>query len=139
MILTHLVLLSFLAGAGGGAEPVTETPSGGWERQESHSSSNKRRHPFHDETDSEREARIYAERVRLGIIEPDPPKPAAVEAADATIERVPATLLSPDPGLAVDLAGLYAGAWLDQEIRRHFELQDDDDAAVLLLAIAALH
>lgn len=126
MILTHLVLFSFLAGAGG--ELVAETPSGGW-----------RVSRFDTETDDARKARIHAERVKLGILPPDPPEPAAYEPAGATIEGVPATLVLPDPGLAVDLAGLYAGAWLDQEIKRFFELQDDDDAAVLLLAIAALH
>lgn len=133
MLLTHLVLFSFLGGAGGAEAPppppaVAETPSGGW-----------RVSPFDTEGETDREARIHADRIRLGIIARDPVPPAAYEPAGATIEGVPATLVLPDPALAVDLAGLYAGAWLDQEIRRHFELQDDDDAAVLLLAIAAIH
>ena len=105
---------------------IAETPSGGWARRE--------------ESDTERRARIKAERIRLGILPAEPSEPSeatAVEAAGAAIGGVPATLLLPDPGLAVDLAEVYAGAWLDQEIKRHFELQDDDDAAVLLLAIAA--
>lgn len=134
MILTHLVLFSFLAGAGGAEAPppaVAETFSGGWGRTG-------RAAPFETESDEARKARIHAERVKLGILPPDPPETTEGEAADGEISGVPATLVLPDPGLAVDPAGLYAGAWLDQEIKRFFELQDDDDAAVLLLAIAAL-
>lgn len=92
MILTHLVLFSFLAGASpadAAAPPVvTETLSGGW------------RHA-RDGSDTERRVRIHAERVKLGIIAPDPEKPApvykhngagALEAAGGEISGVPATL-----------------------------------------------
>lgn len=111
---------------------VAETPSGGWARGKGAF--------WRGETDSAREARIKAERVKLGIIEPDPPETTEGEAAGATIEGVPATLVSPeapDYDQAAALAEMYTSAWLDQEIARFFREQDDDDAAVLLLAIAA--
>lgn len=102
-----------------------------------------------DETDTEREARIHAERVKLGILAPDEPKPAEGEAPGATIAGGAAPVLPPESAdfeaaaygaLALDLAALHTSAWLDQEIARQFRILDDeDDAAVLLLAIAVLH
>jgi len=41
--------------------------------------------------------------------------------------------------LAEALAEMVTSAYLDAEITRFFALQDEDDAAVLLLAIATLH
>lgn len=117
----------------GAAVAAAETYSGGWGRPA-------RRWPA-EETETERKVRIHAERVKLGIIEPDPVKPAAVERAGAEISAVPATLLwpeSPDPGLALDLAELYTGAYLDEEIRRHFALQDLDDEEAMFAILAVV-
>jgi len=127
----------------GGAAPEPEpeaqqTYSGGWSRA------------LRDESETERKARIHAERVKLGIIEPAPEKPAAFESPGATIEARAATLLLPpeaagfDPALydalALDLATLHTGAYLDELIRRNFQILDDEeDAAVLMLALAVLH
>lgn len=130
MILTHLVLFSFLGGAGGAEAPpaVPETFSGGWARA------------FRDETGTEREARIHADRIRLGIIEPDAESPVGA----ALVAALPSDTGQPQglplhPDLAEMLAELHTSAYLDAEIARHFLLQDEDDAAVLLIAVATLH
>jgi len=143
MILTHLVLFSFLAGASpadAAAPAVAETYSGGHVRAPARS--RRETEWAREESASAREARIHAERVRMGILPPDEQKPAALEAADATIEGVPSPLLPSetlDPALAEALAEMVTSAYLDAEITRFFALQDEDDAAVLLLAIATLH
>lgn len=124
-----LYLYSGLAGA--------ETYSGGWGRA------------FRDETDAAREARIKAERVRLGIIEPDPPDPTAVEAPGREIAGGGVTSVSPRPSgfaadaldsaLALECAALHTGAYLDAEIARHFRLleaEDDEEALFAILALA---
>lgn len=122
----------FGGGSGALAPPVVaEPPSGGWFR--------KPKPRFPGETDSERDARI-----RMGILPPD----------DAPDSQPDAPGLSTT--LSEDLAGLEALAaraaqltideeiamWLrlDQQRRLHEAwLRDEDDAAVLMLAIATLH
>lgn len=134
MLLTHLVLLSFLAGASASDAPPAETPSGGWAR----------RWP-REEAPSEREARVKRERVRLGIIEPDTAAPAALEALGEAIAGGAATSVTPQASqaegaaLAEELARLHTGAWLDREIKRHFRILDDEEeAALLMLAISEI-
>lgn len=142
---------------------VAEPPSGGWFR--------KPKARFPGETESEREARIKAERVQMGILPPDPapyiesdtePYIESDTAGDIKADAArPESALSSPYSLAAhllpeDLAGLEALAaraaqlTIDQEIaiwlrlaeerRLHAEwLRDEDDAAVLMIAISTLH
>lgn len=73
MILTHLVLFSFLAGASPSDAAALPAASGGWARAR------------REETDDARLARIHAERVRMGILPPDPEIPTALERAGGAI------------------------------------------------------
>ncbi|MGH8758329.1 MAG: hypothetical protein ACREVW_02255 [Burkholderiales bacterium] len=115
------------------------TTAGGWARG--------KRGAVREESDAERTARIHAERVRMGILPPDPEIPAALERAGGTIAGGAATPLSPqargfDTGaaLAEELAKLHTSAYLDMEIARHFRiLEDEEDAALLMVAIALVH
>ena len=138
---------------------VAETPSGGWRR---------RTHPFRDEGETDREARIKADRIRMGILPPDPSDFDASDTTssinsdttDAELLNAPSNFTQPYSLAAhllpEDLAGLEALAaraaelTMDDEIRmwirlaeqrrlREEWLRDEDDAAVLLLAIATIH
>jgi hypothetical protein len=133
------------------APPVAETPSGGWSRRPG---------PFRTETDTDREARIKAERVRMGILPPDPAPDSGSESVSSVL---PVSIRPNEQSVSLaahllpeDLAGLEALAaraaqlTMDQEIalwlklgeqrRLHEEwLRDEDDAAVLMLAIATIH
>ena len=138
-----------------------ETLSGGWRRRAGHS--------FREETQTDRQARIHAERIRLGILPPEPSDPDAdtTRSIHGDTARGLSTGLStglptaPPYSLAgyllpEDLAGLEALAaraaelsmdaeialWLrlDEQRRLHEAwLRDEDDAAVLMLAIATIH
>lgn len=169
MLLTHLVLFSFLGGASASdAAPVAaETPSGGWRPGPLS------RRPWpREESDEAREARIKAERVRMGILPPDDINSdttgdmKAAPALATTLSTVGTgsgaeSVRSSTYSLAAhllpeDLAGLEAlaaraaqlsideeiTAWLGlqrlEEQRRLYE-RDEDDAAVLMLAIATIH
>jgi hypothetical protein len=137
-------------------ESAVETPSGGWHR----------RHFRGDyETEAQRRDRIKAERIQMGILPPDPaPEPGLQGQAAPLLEgesvRIPAeagtTYSLGAHLLPEDLAGLEALAAraaelaVDEEIalwlrlaeqRRLYAewLRDEDDAAVLLLAIATIH
>jgi hypothetical protein len=145
-------------GDGGDLAPVVieETPSGGWRRKHA---------PFRDETETEREARIKAERVRMGIIPPDPDAidtthsinshTAGGSSIEEEVRHLPPFHLAAHL-LPEDLAGLEALAaraaqlTIDEEIRAWLLLaeqqrlnaewlRDEDDAAVLMLAIATIH
>lgn len=159
MLLTHLVLFSFLGGASASdaAAVIAETPSGGWVPRPLS------RRPGHwprEESDEAREARINGERVRMGILPPDPvytESDAAHIESDSTRESVRSSTYSLAAHLLPeDLAGLEALAaraaqltvdheialWLrlDEQRRLHEAwLRDEDDAAVLMLAIATVH
>lgn len=129
----------------GAAPPPAETPSGGWGR--------KRHTPFRDETENDREARIKAERVRMGILEEagDLRPEAGAREAEAAEGRPRGSGSSLQPTayslqshlLPEDLAGLDALAaravalTIDEELRRYFRMQDDEDESVLLIALAA--
>jgi hypothetical protein len=133
------------------AAAVAETPSGGWRPHYLPPGLRQR-----EQTDEE----IKAERIRMGILPPDPPPNPPVEARRALVEAQDAPGLLPYTLAAhllpEDLAGLEALAaraaqltmdqeiamWLrlDQQRRLHEAwLRDEDDAAVLMLAIATLH
>lgn len=142
-------------GDGGDLAPVVveETPSGGWRRR--HLPPGFRQREQTDEA-------IKAERVRMGILPPDP-DPSEIDAdhirsinSDTTGGIKAATYSLAAHLLPEDLAGLEALAgraaqltidqeialWLklEQQRRLHDEwLRDEDDAAVLMLAIATLH
>jgi hypothetical protein len=134
-------------GPGAGAAEA-ETPSGGWRRRDLRPGLRQR-----EQTDEE----IKAERIRMGILPPDPPP--YIE-NDTTGDITPEGVLPPLPLAAYllpeDLAGLEAlvaraaeltidgeiALWLRlaEQRRLHAEwLRDEDDAAVLLLAIATVH
>lgn len=158
-------------GAGGDiavAVPVAETPSGGWARK-TPTLTVPRSKQGREETETEREARIKAERIRMGILPAEPapdmqPDGPGLSTGLSTTDHIgdagnmvgaPLYTLAAHllPG---DLAGLEALAaraaqlTIDQEIalwlrleeqRRLHEawLRDEDDAAVLMLAIATIH
>lgn len=105
-----------------------------------------------EESEEDRDARIHAERVQMGIIQaPErliapplaPPSKGGEGAGGIKLQE--AWTGPPPRDLAADiaeeaalrLAGLYTSAYIDAEIARHFREQDDDDEAVLLIAIAA--
>jgi hypothetical protein len=113
------------------------------------------------ESDEAREARIKDERVRMGILPTDPVPEPALDVRTAPVEARDDRRL-PDPYrlaahlLPEDLAGLEALAaraaeltidaeialWLRLEEQRRLHeawLRDEDDAAVLMLAIATIH
>jgi hypothetical protein len=58
------LLIYLYSGLGAEAPAEAESPSGGWRRRPPT--------PFPSETETEREARIKADRIRMGIIPPDP-------------------------------------------------------------------
>jgi hypothetical protein len=142
-------------GAGGDvAAPEAEAEnSGGWRR--------KAWNP--GETDTDREARIRAERMRMGILPPDPAPDMQPDALGSDTSVLPVSIRPNEQSVSLaahllpeDLAGLEALAaraaqlTMDQEIamwlrlqeqrRLHEEwLRDEDDTAVLLLAIATIH
>lgn len=138
------------------AAAVAETPSGGWFREP--------KPRFRGETETERDARINAERVRMGILPPDPApdlQPAApglstvgtgsgAESVRSSTYSLAAHLLPEDLAGLEALAARAAQLTIDKEIamwlrlaeqRRLHEawLRDEDDAAVLMLAIATVH
>jgi hypothetical protein len=152
-------VFNWITGESGAApepEVEAETPSGGWRRRHAPEGFRQR-----EQTDEE----IKAERVRMGILPPDPaPEPAAgsmaaifgkpPDLAHNFGEQAPSSLAA--HLLPEDLAGLEALAAraaelaMDHEIalwlrlgeqRRLHEawLRDEEDTAVLLLAIATLH
>jgi hypothetical protein len=109
-------------------------PSGGWVPRLP------RRGPGHwprEETESEREARILAERIRLGIIEAEAAPPPPTEAHSEPILGSPTTAEAAElrrlarlsaradafaeAGKAMDLAGLRTAASLDAEIELYLE------------------
>lgn len=155
-------------GDGGDIAAAVETPSGGWSRRQQ--ARHARGHSaLQGETESQREARIKADRIRMGIIPPDPPDAIHSISSDTTSDIAGAGNMVPPRSqlplgplglgaylLPEDLAGLEALAaraaeltmeaeiamWLrlDQQRRLHEAwLRDEDDAAVLLLAIATIH
>jgi hypothetical protein len=141
------------------AATEAETPSGGWRRKGSL--------PFRQREQTAEE--IKAERVRMGILPPEPSKLDADHAHSINTDTagdtsVSSVFIPPNEQsvslaahlLPEDLAGLEALAaraaqltidqeialWLklDQQRRLHEAwLQDEDDAAVLMLAIATIH
>jgi hypothetical protein len=145
-------------GDGGDLAPVVteETFSGGWRRRHLPSGFRQR-----EQTAEE----IKAERVRMGILPPDPSDSDAVDTtgsikADPGLLNTPSNFTQPYSLAAhllpEDLAGLEALAaraaqlTVDEEIRAWLLLaeqqrlnaewlRDEDDAAVLMLAIATLH
>jgi hypothetical protein len=144
-------------GDGGSGVPVVvseETPSGGWVRRHQHP-------PFRGETETERQARIKGERIRMGILPPDPPEIDAGDINTDTTDHIAngGNMVGPSLMgylLPEDLAGLEALAaraaeltidaeiamWMrlaEQRRLRDEWLRDEDDAAVLLLAIATIH
>ena len=145
-------LLIFLYSGLAAEATVAETPSGGWFREP--------KPRFGGETDSEREAR----RVRMGILPPDPvyiesdtggpdssiSSDTAGETARSSTYSLASHLLPEDLAGLEALAARAAELTIDAEIalwmrlaeqrRLHAEwLRDEDDAAVLLLAIATIH
>ena len=116
-----------------------------------------------EETRIDREARIKADRIRMGILPPDlvpldatpPTPPSEGGARGGAINRhepysLTAHLLPEDLAGLEALAARAAQLTMDQEIalwlkldqqRRLHEawLRDEDDAAVLMLAIATIH
>jgi hypothetical protein len=142
------------------AAETAETPSGGWFREP--------KARFRHETDADRDARIKDERVRMGILPPDPAPELqrdglGLSTTLSTVEddrfagagnmvpyRLAAHLLPEDLAGLEALAARAAELTVDQEIamwlrleeqRRLHEawLRDEDDAAVLMLAIATIH
>jgi hypothetical protein len=147
-------VFNWITGESGAApepEVEAETPSGGWRR--------KAWNP--GETETDRDVRIKADRIRMGILPPDPSETDASGITGDTTDHIAnaGNMVGPSLGaylLPEDLAGLEALAaraaelTIDAEIamwmrlaeqrRLHAEwLRDEDDAAVLLLAIATIH
>jgi hypothetical protein len=106
-------------GEGGGVAALVaaETNSGGWRRFQSDL-----------ETQSEREARIKAERIRMGILPPDPEAPPAAESPPPSPTPGGATVKQDrrvaDPFLPFELARLQTAAYLDAKIARDLDEQD---------------
>jgi hypothetical protein len=139
-------------------ESAAETPSGGWVRRKPLPTLS-RSERFRGETQAEREARIHAERIRMGIIPPDPapdmqPDAPGLSTTLSTVGDIASAGNMVPYSLAAyllpeDLAGLEALAakaaqlTVDQEIALWLRLQEqrreEDDAAVLLLAMATIH
>lgn len=136
------------------AAPVAQTPSGGWFREP--------KPRFRAETDSHRELRIKAERIQMGIVPPDPPPDmqpdglglsttlSTVGAGQERPYSLAAHLLPEDLAGLEALAARAAQLTMDQEIALWLKLdeqrqlheawlRDEDDAAVLMLAIATIH
>lgn len=144
------LLLYLYAGLTLGAvvEAATEAPSGGWRPY---------RRP-REETETDREARVKAERIRLGIIQPDPTAASPPPNSEFRIqnsefndaERLASLYAQADAlaeaNAALELAGDLAALRIAEEIGMYFRieeqlrleerLRDDDEAFLMILAVA---
>jgi hypothetical protein len=119
-------------GEGGAVVAAAETNSGGWRRRSFQSDI---------ETQSEREARIKAERIRMGILPPDPEAPPAAESPPPSPTSKGATVKQhrrvADPFLPFELARLQTAAYIDAKIARDLDEQDALHAIRAALASVA--
>jgi hypothetical protein len=121
-------------GDGGAVVAAAETNSGGWRRRGPSFQSD-------IETQTEREARVKAERIRMGILPPDPEALPAAESPPPSLTSKEATKKQhrrvADPFLPFELARLQTAAYIDAKIARDLDEQDALHAIRAALASAA--